>query len=189
MATIWVAAVGVVNEDVLKAAEMAVWHAYGHDIRRLDPLRQSSGWFDPERRQWNSSLILKEVALRVPVDATRLLVVTEVDLFIPMLSFVFGQAQLGGRAALVSSARLRPEFYGMPANEPLFVSRLVKEVIHEMGHTFGLVHCPDTGCPMSLSTSIRQVDQKGSDFCPSCLVTLKETAVNTGTTDQAERSP
>ena len=44
----------------------------------------------------------------------RLLGVTERDLFVPVLSFVYGQAQLGGRVAVVSLARLRPEFHGLP---------------------------------------------------------------------------
>jgi archaemetzincin len=91
-----------------------------------------------------------------------------------MLSFVFGQAQVGGAAALVSVARLRQEFYGIPANDRLTIARAIKECVHETGHTFGLTHCPDTGCPMSLSNTIRQVDDKGDELCGNCSIRLEE---------------
>ena len=96
-----------------------------------------------------------------PTDTVRLLGITEHDLFIPMLSFVFGQAQLGGKAALVSFARLRQEFYGIDPADAVFTERARKEMLHELGHTFGLTHCPDRGCPMSLSTGNRPGGRQG----------------------------
>ena len=104
----------------------------------------------------------------------KVLAVTGVDLFIPMLSFVFGQAQFGGSAALISLARLQQEFYGIPPNPGLTTTRAVKECIHEVGHTFGLIHCPDPGCPMSLSNNMRQVDVKSDEFCSNCSIILEE---------------
>ena len=100
--------------------------------------------------------------------ADRVIGITECDLFIPMLTFVFGQAQLNGRVALVSIARLRQEFYGAPSDPGLVGMRLMKEIGHELGHSFGLIHCPDRGCLMSLATSIQEVDRKNSNFCGSC---------------------
>ena len=85
-----------------------------------------------------------------------------------MLSFLFGQAQLDGAAAIVSIARLRQEFYGLPGDEGLLLARARKEALHELGHTFGLVHCPDPLCAMSLSTSLPQVDAKRDEYCESC---------------------
>jgi len=93
---------------------------------------------------------------------------------VPMLTFVFGQAQLGGRVAIVSLARLRQEFYGLPADPILVRERAVKEALHEMGHAFGLVHCVDPLCAMSLSTQVEQVDAKLPDVCPSCRTLLRE---------------
>jgi archaemetzincin len=95
-------------------------------------------------------------------------VLTARDIFIPMLSFVYGQAQLNGPAAVVSVARLRQEYYGLPANPQLFLLRVRKELLHEVGHTLGLTHCPDGLCTMTLSTNIHQLDQKSAEFCPSC---------------------
>ena len=113
---------------------------------------------------------------RCPADALKLLAITERDLFIPVLTFVYGHAQLGGRVAAISLARLRQEFYGLPANQPVFLERALKEALHETGHTFGLVHCADRECAMSLATNIRQIDLKRAAFCasarPACLELL-----------------
>jgi archaemetzincin len=110
-----------------------------------------------------------------PGGAVKLVGVTERDLFIPMLSFVFGQAQLGGSLALVSCARLRQEYYGLPPDPALLHARAAKEGIHEMGHTLGMLHCPDAACPMALSNTIVQVDRKQGTLCESCAALVKET--------------
>jgi archaemetzincin len=86
----------------------------------------------------------------------------------PVLTFVFGEAQLGGRAAIVSTARLVP-----PNNSPargggLLLARLTKEVVHELGHSFGLVHCDRSHCAMSRSSSLLEVDAKGGGLCYAC---------------------
>ncbi len=98
--------------------------------------------------------------------------VTEQDLFIPMLTFLYGQAQLGGRAAIVSLARLRQEFYGLATDDPLLRLRASKEALHEVGHTFGLVHCRDERCVMAASTGIERVDSKRGEFCRPCAILL-----------------
>ena len=90
------------------------------------------------------------------------------DLAIPVLTFLFGQAQLDGPVALLSLCRLRQEFYGLPADEALLRERAAKETLHELGHTFGLTHCSDMRCSMSLSTDIALVDAKGGRYCPRC---------------------
>jgi archaemetzincin len=108
----------------------------------------------------------------MPDDAARIIGITEGDLAIPTLTFVFGQAQLDGPVAVVSLARLRQEFYGLPADDALLRERVVKEVLHEVGHTFGLTHCQEARCVMSLATDIRMVDNKEERYCASCGVLL-----------------
>ena len=177
MNILYLRAAGMVDvEDVRQTAE-AIAGQFEFDVRVLDPLPDPAGAFDPVRRQYNSVLVLRELVASCPADAHRLIGLTGRDLFIPMLSFVFGQAQLGGRVALVSFARLRQEFYGLPPSPPVFAHRARKEVFHELGHTFGLTHCPDHGCPMSLSTGIAQVDTKSGRYCPSCAAMLRDHGV------------
>jgi archaemetzincin len=117
--------------------------------------------------------MLKTLLAQGPGDAAWVLGITERDLYVPVLSFVFGQAQLRGRAAVVSLARLRPEFYGMPPDDELLAGRAVKEALHELGHVLGLVHCLDRSCPMSLSVGLSEIDAKTAEPCPSCSALLE----------------
>ncbi|MEO8167682.1 MAG: archaemetzincin family Zn-dependent metalloprotease [bacterium] len=174
MKAIHIVAYGAVDEGALSAIEICLWHSYGFDVKRMPPQGEPAFALDTQRGQYNSVFVLRNLVREVPKDAVRLLGVTEKDLFIPMLSFVFGQAQLNSSGAVVSLARLRQEFYGLPANEVLLCARAVKESVHEIGHTFGLTHCADSTCPMSLSNNVRQVDLKGDELCKSCSIILEE---------------
>ena len=123
--------------------------------------------FDEQRRQYHSTAIIQRLERLGDPDA-RVLGVTACDLYVPVLTFVFGEAQLDGNCAVVSTARLHEEFYGMPARQNLLRERLVKEASHELGHTFGLRHCGDWRCVMALSHAVERLDVKGADFCASC---------------------
>jgi len=85
-----------------------------------------------------------------------------------VLTFVFGEAQLSGNCAVVSLHRLREEFYGLPPNEELVRARLLKEAVHELGHTFGLRHCDNWQCVMTSSHAVERLDVKGTEFCFLC---------------------
>jgi archaemetzincin len=104
----------------------------------------------------------------LPKDALRILGITSVDLYVPSLNFVFGEAKLGGPSAVISTHRLYPQFYGQAPNEELFLKRVEIEAVHELGHTFGLRHCPDQDCVMHFSNGIVDTDRKGSEFCGRC---------------------
>ncbi|PJB32913.1 MAG: hypothetical protein CO109_02065 [Deltaproteobacteria bacterium CG_4_9_14_3_um_filter_65_9] len=124
--------------------------------------------YEARRNQYYSTKILKEMLGGVPQDALKLLGVTDKDLCIPILTYVFGEAQVGGMAAVVSLARLRQEHYGLTPDRPLLLERLRKESLHELGHTFGLVHCPSRACVMYLSNTVVDVDIRGRDYCTGC---------------------
>ena len=124
--------------------------------------------YNPVRGQYHSTAVLKRLLQEPHGESWRVLGVTDFDLYIPILTFVFGEAQLGNTGALVSTHRLRPEFYGMPKDPELLQERLLKEAIHELGHTFGLAHCPDYLCVMSASHSVERIDLKQADFCATC---------------------
>jgi archaemetzincin len=143
-------------------------------IRRLEALPIPQRAFDEKRGQYQSVEIMKMLSQVIPRDASRILGVTDVDLSIPMLSFLFGQAQFDGPVAVVSLCRLHQEFYGLPRQENLLRERTVKEVLHELGHTFGLVHCSEPKCAMSLATHIELVDAKAEQYCARCGLQLVE---------------
>ncbi len=95
----------------------------------------------------------------------KLLGVTGHDLTADGSSYVFGLAELGGRAALLSTFRLRC------AEHERFMLRLLKEALHELGHTFGLKHCTQS-CVMRFSAEVHEVDAKPACFCSSCASSL-----------------
>jgi archaemetzincin len=128
------------------------------------------------RNQYSSTKILKEMLQEVPADALKILGVTEKDLCIPILTYVFGEAQLDGTVGVVSLARLRQEFHDLAPNRPLFLERARKESLHELGHTFGLIHCKARECVMYLSNTIGDVDAKGRNFCRYCHATMTSNA-------------
>ncbi len=171
---IYISPVGTVGEEVITMTARHVSGLFGVDVVRYTSFPCPDYAFDRRRGQYSSALILRNLAKVCPAEAMRLLAVTEADLFIPMVTFVYGQAQLSGKLAIVSTARLSQEFYGLTANNELSVRRLRKEVAHELGHTFGLVHCRDRTCIMSLSTEVLQIDVKSEDFCPGCWTVLSE---------------
>jgi len=140
-----------------------------------------SASFNASRRQFHSTEILARMPARFTPDTWRLLGVTAVDLYIPILTFVFGEAQLRGTLAVVSTHRLRQEFYGLPADERLLDERLLKEGLHELGHTLGLTHCRDTECVMAASHAVEWIDLKSSHFCPQCsaAATVAEERIST----------
>jgi archaemetzincin len=132
-----------------------------------DVLDASAG-FDFGRRQYYSTAILRSMTALVPDPEVRLLGVAELDLFVPVLTFVFGEAQLNGSCALVSVHRLREEFYGLPPDPAKLAERLRKEALHELGHTFGLRHCPHWQCAMASTHAVERLDLKEARYCAAC---------------------
>jgi archaemetzincin len=130
----------------------------------LDP----SASFHTERRQYHSSQILAAMQKFANGESWRVLGVTDLDLYIPILTFVFGEAQIDGDCALVSAARLRQEFYGLAPDQGLLEQRLLKEAIHEIGHTCDLTHCDDYLCAMAASHAVEWIDIKDAALCQDC---------------------
>src|SRR5947209_9860021 len=131
---------------------------------RLDP----EFAYHAERQQYHSSEMLQGMQRYVGPDSWRVLGVTAVDLYIPILTFVFGEAQIGGPCAVVSTHRLQDEFYGLPANQEALKKRLLKEAVHELGHTLHLTHCRNYYCVMASSHSVEWIDLKEHQLCADC---------------------
>jgi archaemetzincin len=124
--------------------------------------------FHGERQQYHASEILHRIQKVVAPDSWRVLGIASVDLYIPILTFVFGEAQVGGPCAVLSTHRLRQEFYGLPPDPGLFRQRVIKEAVHEVGHTVNLMHCEEYQCAMASSHAVEWIDLKQSGLCGAC---------------------
>lgn len=173
MSYIYIASIELEDPSYLEALEDSLSSTFHLSTRRREVKIPLKDVFDPNRAQYNSSLILQRLIMKPPLQAEKILGVVDVDLFIPILTFVFGEAQLKGIGAVVSSHRLHNRFYGLPEDRALTADRLLKESVHELGHTFGLIHCLQPGCVMNASTYVENIDQKSSTFCPSCQKGIK----------------
>jgi len=150
--------------DLAVSLAHPVWLADRH----LDP----ADAFSRERCQYSASHLLEMLQEPPPEGANRRLGITDADLFLPVFAHVLGSAQLAGRTGLASTFRLRPEFAGFPADTRTLRLRLLKEAMHELGHTFGLVHCRVPWCAMSASLLPEHVDLKDPSYCRSCSLVL-----------------
>jgi archaemetzincin len=128
--------------------------------------------YDATRMQHNSTALLRLLA-SVNEDGDRCLAICAQDLFIPIMTFVFGEAELHGRHAVMSYYRLRNELFGLAPDPAVLYQRSLKEAKHELGHTYGLLHCSSLQCVMHASTDAVDVDAKGSDFCRECLDVIR----------------
>jgi archaemetzincin len=162
--------------DLLRGLVSALGEVFGVPVEIRRPWFDPERCFDPARGQYNSTLLLAQLQ---GTDAWRVLGVTGVDLFIPVLSYVFGEAQLPGRAAVISLHRLDAELYGLPHDEQQLADRAEKEAVHELGHTFGLVHCRRPGCVMGSSTYVEEIDLKSAGFCDDCLPEIRRAVPGT----------
>ncbi len=127
-----------------------------------------SSAYDGSRAQFNSTRIISMLSDKFKNFEGKILGIISVDLFISVLTYVFGEAQLGGKISIISTFRLNEIAYGLPENRKLTEERLLKEAVHELGHNFGLLHCEDYLCVMHPSTSVEEVDVKTASFCSKC---------------------
>ena len=165
--------VGQVELKVLTAIAESLPKTFPDTTASLitDVLPVSQGAFDKKRSQYNSSLLLNEVrvyAARRQQDFHRIIGIVDADMFSFGLNYFFGEAYTPGSAALVSVWRLKPEFCKDRPNQPLYLLRAQKEVVHELGHTLGVKHCPHSLCDMHFSNSIFDTDKKQNLLCDEC---------------------
>jgi len=162
--------VGAVDEENLEYIRRALQKAFPEasisSSREAMPLPTEA--YNTIRDQYDSNGILSKLRLLPKSEAGRLLGVTEADLYVPSMNFIFGQAHNLSGIAVISTRRLRPEFYAQPPDRQLFLERCAKEAIHEIGHTHGLDHCVNPACVMYFSNSIKDTDRKTSSFCRNC---------------------
>jgi archaemetzincin len=159
---------GYFEKDFLEKTAQSVVNEFHSSVNLREGHVDLSEYFDPTRRQYNGNALLKMVDDLSFPDSLKTLGLFNIDLYIPILTFIFGQAFLNGRTGIASFYRLSNERYGMAEDNDFLLDRFKKEVIHELGHTFGLIHCHNPTCVMRSSTYVEDIDQKNQQFCPDC---------------------
>jgi archaemetzincin len=173
--------VGRVDLALLEALCLAIPRSLQVKCEILPKVLDPAAAYHAERQQFHSSEILQRIQALVRPGDWRLLAVADVDLYIPILKYVFGEALLGGPCAVISAYRLRQEFYGLNGDEALLRERLLKEAVHELGHTLNLRHCQDYTCAMASAHAVEWIDLRGSAFCDSCRSHLESKNPSLGT--------
>ena len=165
---IYVCPLGSVDEEILDCVVTSLETRSKMAVKMLPAMGNPSYAFDEKRGQYSSKRVLKRLGACCPREAFKIIGVTRVDLYVPILTFVFGAAQMSGRCAVISTRRLDPLYYQESEDRCLFLDRVKKTAVHELGHSMGLVHCRDRRCVMFSSTRIEDTDFKKSEFCHTC---------------------
>jgi archaemetzincin len=171
--TIFFAPIKFSNKSLLKRLHKEISEIFSVKIDSIKLDVDLSSAYSPERKQYYSTKIIESAISRTGYANGIVLIITELDLYVPVLTFIFGEAQYKGKHSIVSVCRLHEEFYTGLTNDELFYIRIKKEVLHELGHNFGLLHCLDWDCVMHSSNSIEEVDIKGDFYCNHCFVEIK----------------
>ena len=161
--------IGPLDTRLLEWLRQALAEKFRVPSEILAPALDPAFALHAERQQYHSSEILAAMQRYLNSHTWRVLGVAGVDLYIPILTFVFGEAQMGGPGAVVSYHRLTQEFYGLPTDLDVLANRLLIESVHELGHTLHLTHCHEYRCAMAASHAVEYIDIKDSGFCDECL--------------------
>ena len=165
---IYVCPLGPVDAEILDCVSHGLAERSNMAVKVLPAMGDPAYAYDEKRGQYNSKRVLKRLGACCPRETFVIMGVTGVDLYIPILTFVFGAAQMSGRCAVISTRRLDPVYYEASEDRNLFLERVQKTAVHELGHSMGLTHCRDRRCVMFSSTRIEDTDFKKSEFCYTC---------------------
>ena len=170
---ILISPVGELSTELIEAVAGEIKQVFGFSTVTSPILQDLSFALDDNRNQYHSTAILDRLAAHTPPHAVRVLAIAQIDLFIPILTHVYGEAQLGGTACIVSTFRLNEGRSGINIPQK-YIDRIVKEAIHELGHTFNLRHCPEHTCIMHYCRNEEDVDRKSDQLCRYCTIMLED---------------
>lgn len=165
--------IGNFDPEITEPVKKEINRIFGFPALIIPILEDVDFALDSGRNQYHSTSILKQLEKSAPSFAMKVIAITKVDLFIPILTHVYGEAQLGGKACVVSTYRLKDQ---ISAANPgvIFKQRIVKEAIHELGHTFNLRHCKEHACIMHYCRTELDVDRKSDQLCRYCKILLDD---------------
>lgn len=137
-------------------------------------LRLRDSYYQSKKRKYNADRIMEGMnQYLLDCDFFRVLGIINEDIYSGTYNFIFGCADgILSKIALISIIRLNERFYNRLEDNSLFEKRILKEAVHELGHTFGLYHCNDY-CVMQFSNSLMEADKKPIKFCNKCLKNLE----------------
>ncbi|HEY5124556.1 MAG TPA: archaemetzincin family Zn-dependent metalloprotease [Ignavibacteria bacterium] len=165
---IFIAPVVFSNRELFDTLIKNLERVFHKPIKQLTLDIDTDKLYSVDRRQYYSTGFLEQAIEQTSYINGKVLMITDLDIYVPVLTFLFGEAQLDGKHSVVSVCRLHEEFYSGTSDFNLLFERTVKEVLHEIGHNFGLIHCLDWDCVMHSSNSVEEVDIKGSEYCKKC---------------------
>jgi len=168
MQNIYIAPLKVSDNDFISCIRVELQNIFGVNVETINLYLELKSSYSPDRNQYYSTeIISRAIPLTAHLDGL-IILIAEFDLYIPVLTYVFGEAQFNGKNSIVSLCRLHEEFYTGKTDDNLLLKRTLKEILHEIGHNLGLKHCSNWECVMHSSTSIEEVDVKGSYYCQCC---------------------
>jgi len=165
---------GHVRGDVVEviASNLEIFFQIRTEVFPEQPIPDKA--HNPRRGQYNCYPILKSLGTLRPEHAIKIIGVTDVDLFIPILTYVFGEAEMGGNATVISTYRPARGKDRQLVPSKLLFERIAKIAVHEMAHTFRLAHCKEDGCLMGSFPVLGHVDEQPIRFCRYCVTFLKD---------------
>lgn len=161
------------NTQLLDRIMEVLGRTFKTNVNKISLSVDTESLYSPERKQYYSTGFIEQSINQTTHLNGKVVLITELDIYVPVLTFLFGEAQLNGKHSVVSVFRLHEEFYSGITDNELLYERASKEIYHELGHNFGLKHCPDWDCVMHSSNSIEQVDLKGNIYCKNCISQIK----------------
>jgi len=174
---LYIAPIVFSNTQLLERISNTLQQTFNTHIKRISLKIDTDLLYSNERRQYYSTGFIEQSTPQTVQINGKIILITELDIFVPVLTFLFGEAQLRGKHSIVSVFRLHEEFYSGQTNNELLYERTLKEIYHELGHNFGLIHCPNWDCVMHSSNNIEEVDLKGNIYCKNCFNTLNKSLV------------
>jgi archaemetzincin len=170
---ILVSPIGDLDSSLVYHTMKELSDCFGYPVISRSLIEDMEFAFDSARDQYNSSILLEKLSSITPANTIKVLAICDKDLFIPVLTHVYGEAQLNGKASIISTYRLKDNLPVINSRS-VFFQRIIKEAVHELGHTFNIRHCPDRSCAMHYCRSIDDVDNKSNRFCRYCDVLLAD---------------
>ena len=164
----------MIDSHILQILKQSLGQSFSRPVEIKAQIGSLDFAYDPGRKQYLAPRLLSALRGFSMEPGDKCLGIVDVDLYSPGLNFVFGEADISARVAIISVYRLRQERYGLPQDEGLFQDRTIKEAVHELGHTYHLSHCQDVRCVMHFSNSLADTDIKGASFCQKCQQRLKK---------------